>query len=192
VDNRIDLRLKRTWDFFVRNAGGLLLGSLVVLAGSLLIVPGPWFALNLLEEVVECNRTDRLVRWQAAFDRRGNLLRSWGLALAMGIPILIGLTLLVVPGVLLWLYWFHAPVLVAQGRPVLRAMGESGQIFNRRREWEAYFLNWLVLAILFSLGASTVLILLPVLPFSFVYLVLCYRDETGTVTLESPGVHVPT
>ena len=57
--------------FFLANAGGLLLGGLIVLVGGLLVIPAPWFALNLLQETLECARTGRPVRWQAAYDRPG-------------------------------------------------------------------------------------------------------------------------
>jgi len=183
MDARIELRLKRAWDFFVNNAGALLLGGLVVLVGSLVIIPGPWFGLNLLQESLESARSSRPVRWQATYERTGTFWKSWGLTLAMGIPISIGFALLVVPGVLLALYWFHAPMLVADGRPVIESLRESGRIFERRRDWAAYFLNWLVLAVLWAVGGITAFALLLTLPLSIVYLVCCYTDETGPVAI---------
>jgi len=190
LDSRIDQRFKRTWDFFLANAGGLLLGTLVVLVGALFVIPGPWLALNLLQETLECTRTGRPVRWQATYDRPGNFLKSWGLTLVMGIPIAIGYALLVIPGVLLSLYWFHAPMLVADGRGTLEALEESGRVFRRRSDWAAYFLNWLVLAVLWSLGWMTAFAVVLALPLSLVYLALCYTDETGPVTIELPGRQV--
>jgi hypothetical protein len=186
LDSHIDQRGRRTWDFFLANAGGLLLGSLVVLAGWLVLIPGPWFTLNLLQETLECARTGRPVRWQAAYDRRGNFAKSWGLTFAMGIPIAIGYALLIVPGVLLSLYWFQAPMLAADGRKTLDAIAEAGRIFRRRNDWTAYFLNWLVLAVLSALGGLTAFVVVLTLPLSLVYLALCYTDETGPVTLELP------
>lgn len=191
MDNRIDVRFKRTWDFFVANAGGLLMGSLVVLLGSFLIIPGPWFALNLLQESLVCYRRGRPVRWQAVWERKGTFWKSWGLALAMGIPIAIGYALLIVPGVLLSLYWLHAPVLVADGRGPISALIEAGRIFQRRSDWAAYFLNWVVLALLWSLGGLSAVALVLTLPLSLVYLVLCYADETGPVVIEVPRLEVP-
>jgi hypothetical protein len=192
MDTQIDQRFKRTWSFFLANAGELLLGGLVVLAGSVLVIPGPWLGLNLLQETLECSRTGRKVRWQATYDRPGNFLKSWGLTLAMGIPILLGFALLIVPGVLLSLFWLHAPVLVADGRGVSDALGESFRIFQRRNDWAAWFLNWLVLFALWSIGGVTAFALLLTLPLSVVYLVLCYTDEVSTVTtLEPPRLQVP-
>jgi hypothetical protein len=184
MDTQIDQRARRSWDFFVANAGGLLLGGLVVLVGSMLVIPAPWFALNLLQETLECARTGRPVRWQAAYDRPGNFVKSWGLLLAMGIPIAIGYALLIVPGVLLSLYWFHAPMLAADGRKVSDALAESGRIFRRRTDWVAYFLNWLLIAVLNTLGGVTAVALVLTLPLTLVYLVLCYTDETGPVRIE--------
>ena len=185
LDSQIDQRSRRTWDFFLTNAGGLLLGGLVVLAGWFVVIPGPWFTLNLLQEIIECRRTGGLVRWQAVYDRQGNFLKSWGLTLAMGIPILIGYLLLIVPGVLLSLYWLHAPMLAADGRSATEALAESGRLFRRRHDWAAYFLNWLVLAVLSALGGVTTLAVVLTLPLSLVYLALCYSDETGSVTTPS-------
>ena len=183
LDVHIDQRVKKTWDFFLANAGGLLLGGLVVLAGALLVIPGPWFALNLLQETLECARTGRPVRWQAAYERPGNFVKSWGLTLAMGIPIAIGFALLIVPGVLLSLYWFHAPMLAADGRKALDAIAESGRLFRRRHDWAAYFLFWLVLMVLSGLGGVTAFIVVLTLPLTLAWLVQCYTDETGPVTI---------
>lgn len=193
MDSQIDQRVKRSWDFFLANAGGLLLGGLIVIVGSILIVPAPWFALNLLQETLECARTGRPVRWQAAYDRPGNLAKSWGLLLAMGIPIFIGYLLLIVPGVLLSLYWFQAPMLAADGRKVGEALKESGLIFRRRRDWAAYFLNWLLIVLLSAVGGITAVAFVLALPFTLVYLVLCYTDETGPVSIEvRPRIQLPT
>jgi hypothetical protein len=186
LDSRIDQRLKRTWDFFLANVEGLLLGTLVVLVGSLLVIPAPWLALNLLQETLECARGGRTVRWQATYERQGNFLKSWGLTLAMGIPLAIGYALLIVPGVLLSLYWFHAPMLVADGRSVGGALSESGRIFRTRNDWASYFLNWLVLAVLGALGGVTAVAIVLTLPLALVYLAFCYTDETGPVTLSLP------
>lgn len=186
LDSRIEVRARRAWDFFQGNAAGLLLGGLVALVGWVVLIPGPWFTLNLLQETLECARTGRPVRWQAAYERKGNFWRSWGLTLAMGIPILIGYCLLIVPGVLLSLYWFHAPMLVADGRKVSGALGESGRLFRQRSDWVAYLLNWLVLVVLGSVGSLTAVALVLTLPLSLVYLVLCYTDETGPVRIEAP------
>ncbi|MBZ4420260.1 hypothetical protein [Myxococcus sp. RHSTA-1-4] len=186
MDDQIDQRAKRAWEFFQSNAGGLLLGGLLVVVGGALVIPGPWFALNLLQETLECARTGRTVRWQATYDRPGNFARSWGLALAMGIPILIGYALLIIPGVLLSLYWFHAPMLAADGRKVSDALEQSGRLFRQRHDWVAYLLNWLVIVLLASVGGVTAVLLVLTVPFALVYLVLCYTDETGPVRIEAP------
>lgn len=191
LDNRIDVRLKRAWELFLASPGELLLGGGVVILGLLLIVPGPWFALNFLQEVLECARTGRRVRWQASFDRTGNFLRSWGLAFALGVPLVVAFALCIVPGVLLSLFWFFAPVLVADGRRVFDSLGESYRVFMRRKDWATYFLNWLVLALLSSLGGITAIAVLLTLPLSLVYLVLCYLDETAEPSAESPETHLP-
>jgi hypothetical protein len=186
MDSHIDQRFKRTWDFVVANAGGLLLGSLVALVGWLVLIPGPWFTLNLLQEALECARTGRSVRWQAAFDRQGNFLKSWGLLLAMGIPIAIGYLFFILPGVLLSLYWFHAPMLAADGRKTVDALAESGRIFRRRNDWAGYFLNWLVVAVLSGVAGLTAVAVVLTLPLSLAYLVFCYSDETSQVPLALP------
>lgn len=182
MDSRIDQRFKRSWDFFLANVGGLLLGGLVALVGWFLIIPGPWFSLNLLQETIESARTGRPVRWQATYERQGNFLKSWGLTLAMGIPISIGYMLLLVPGVLLSLYWFHAPMLAADGRKTLDAIAESGRIFRRRNDWAVYFLNWIIPVILAGVGGITAFALVLTLPLTLAYLAFCYTDEVGPVS----------
>ena len=186
MDSHIDQRFKRSWDFFLANIGGLLIGGLVALLGWMVVIPGPWFTLNLLQEALESARSGRPVRWQATFERQGNFLKSWGLTLAMGIPIAIGYMLFIVPGVLLSLYWFHAPMLVADGRRTLDAISESGRIFQRRRDWPGYFLNWLVLAVLSLVAGIIAPAAVLTLPFTLAYLVFCYSDETSQAPLTLP------
>lgn len=187
MDTHIDQRFKRTWHFFTANAGGLLLGGLVVLVGSLVLIPGPWLALNLLQETLESARTGRPVRWQATYERPGNFWKSWGLVFVMGIPILIGYALLIVPGVILSLFWFHAPMLVADGRKPLEALSESHRIFQRRKDWAAYLLNWLVPMVLGALNRVTALVLLVTLPLTLAYLIHCYTDEVGQAPVPLPS-----
>jgi hypothetical protein len=182
LDTHIDRRIKRTWDFFAANAEGLLLGALVVLVGALLILPGPWFAFNLLQETLECVRTGRTVRWRAAYNRQGNLLKSWALTLVMGIPITLGFALLIVPGIVLSLIWLHAPMLAAEGRPVLASLSESFHLFKRRQDWAAYFLNALVLWMLWAVAGLVSIAVILTLPLSLVYMALCQLDELGDVS----------
>lgn len=186
MDTHIDQRIKRTWHFFAANASGLLLGGLVVLVGSIVLIPGPWFALNLLQETLESARAGRPVRWQATYERPGNFLKSWALVFVMGIPILIGYALLIVPGVILSLFWFHAPMLVADGRKPLDALSESHRIFQRRKDWAAYLLNWLVPMLLSALTRLTALALLVTLPLTLAYLIHCYTDEVDQAPLPLP------
>ena len=105
----------------------------------------------------------------------------------MGIPIAIGFMLFIIPGVLLSLYWFHAPMLAADGRKTLDALSESGRIFQRRKDWAAYFLNWLVLLVLCAVASVTSgIATIVTLPLTLAYLVYCYTDETSQVPLTLP------
>jgi hypothetical protein len=63
-------------------------------------------------------------------------------------------------------------------------LAESGRIFRRRTDWVAYFLNWLLIAVLNALGGVTAVALVLTLPLTLVYLALCYTDETGPVRIE--------
>jgi hypothetical protein len=53
-------------------------------------------------------------------------------------------------------------------------------------DWAAYFLNWLVLALLTFVGGVTAVALVLTLPLVLVYLVLCYTDETGPIRIATP------
>ncbi len=186
MDVQIDRRFKRTWDFFVANASALLLGGLIVTAGALVVIPAPWFAFNLLQEILECVRTGRAVRWQATYERQGTFLKSWGLALCMGIPLAVGYALFIVPGILLTLFWWHAPMLAASGHPVVESLTESGRIFQRRKDWAAYFLNFLVLVVLSAVAGMTALATLVTVPLSLVFLAYGHTDELG-LDVVAPG-----
>jgi len=186
LDTQIDRRFKRAWEFFGANATELLLATLVVLAGSALVLPAPWFALNLLQEITECLRTGRKLRWQASFDRPGLLLRSWGLTLAAGLGLAVGLASCVVPGALLGVLWLQAPALVADGRPVLAALSESAGRVSGHGAWTSTVLNALVLAALVGLSLLTGVVTLLTLPLGLTYLALCHLDH-GTAQQALPA-----
>ncbi len=176
MDTQVDQRFQRAWSFFRGNAPELILASLVVALGWVLLVPGPWFTLNLLGEVIDCLRTGRPVRWQAAYDRPGLLLKSWGLLLTMSAGVGIGLAACLAPGTALALAWMEAPARVADGRPVLDALSESVRAVGA--SWTAATLNALVLLAMAGLSLLTGIVFLLTLPLGLAYLALCYLDES--------------
>lgn len=194
MDTQIDRRFKRAWSFFTENAAQLVISTLVVALAHALVVFGPWTALNLLREVSTCLRTGRPVRWQATYETTSTFLPAWGLALAAGLPILFGLAMCLVPGVLLAIAWFHAPALVAEGEPVLEAMGKSYRMLARHDDWVATLLNGLILVACAVATTFTALLTVVTLPLALAFLALCTQEtvqHSGPVTHVGDPVDVP-
>lgn len=178
MDTQIDRRFKRAWEFFAANAAQLVLGTLVVCLGHALIVFGPWTALNLLREISDCLRTGRPVRWQATYETTSTFLPAWGLAFTMGLGIVFGLALCVIPGVLLAIAWFHAPTMVAEGRPVLQSLGDSYRKLARHDDWVATLLNGLILVACLAVTSFTAVLTLLTLPLALAFLAQCTIEVT--------------
>lgn len=176
MDTMIDERFKRAWRFFMDNAASLVIASLLVCLGLALVLPGPWMALNLLGEISAADREGRKVRWQATYERVSTFFSAWLLALAAGTAIAVGLAFCVVPGVLLAIAWFHAPVLVAQGQPVFSAMGASRRALRSQADWISTLLNGLILVACSAATSVNALLTVVALPLALIYLALCTRD----------------
>jgi hypothetical protein len=176
MDTMIDDRFKRAGRFFSENAASLVIATLLVCLGMALVLPGPWMALNLLGEIVGAEREGRPVRWQATYERISTFFSAWGLALVAGSAIGLGLAFCVVPGVLLAIVWFHAPVLVAQGQPVLSALGTSYRALRSQGDWIATLLNGLILVACAAATSVTAVLTVVALPIALIYLALCTRD----------------
>jgi hypothetical protein len=175
--------LKNGWELFVRDIGPLIVGALI--AGvlsvlSLLILAGPLFG-GLYLMIVRRIREGRPAEFGdvfACFDRFGTLfLAFWG----GGLLILLGLALLVVPGLLLitiWVYMF--PLVVDKGLSVGEAMSRSKEMVMKGGFWMhfAALLVVCVLTIVASIVTSGVGNLLTV-PFFIAFVVAMYFVALG-------------
>jgi hypothetical protein len=176
MDTLVDRRFQRAWAFFQANAAQLVLAGLVVVLGWALVLPGPWFTLNLLAEITDSLRAGRPVDWQASFKRPDLLVRSWGLFLTMSLGIAVGFAACMAPGTALTVAWMQAPARVADGQPVLAALGASFRTVSRG--WTGAVLNALILLAMVGVSMLTGVVILLTLPLGLTYLSLCYLDET--------------
>ena len=178
MNNPIDSRFAQAWSFFLDNAGPLILGSLVVCLGLVLVVPGPWVLLNLLGEIAGALRERRKVRWQATYQRTSTFLPAWGLTLSAGIAIAFGLGLCIFPGVLLALAWLHAPLMVAEGTPVLEALRRSPARLHSPEDWIGTLLDSCVLAACVLAASVTGVLTVVAIPVGLAFLALCSINST--------------
>jgi hypothetical protein len=179
MNDAIDDRFQRAWRFFLQNAGALVLAALAVCLGFLLVVPGPWLSLNLLGEIAGAMRESRPVNWKATYQRSSTFLPAWGLTLLAGACIAFGLAFCVVPGVVLALTWMRAPLLVAEGTPVLQALRQSPSRLRSPESWIGALLDGCVLAACALAASLTAVLTVVALPVGLAFLALCSMDPAA-------------
>ena len=123
--------LRNGWELFIRDIGPLIIGGLIAMVLSVLslfILAGPLFG-GLYLMVVRRVREGRPAEFGdvfACFDRFGTLFLAWWCA---GLLILLGLVLLVVPGLLLMTIWVYLlPLIVDEGLGLGEAMSRSKEM----------------------------------------------------------------
>jgi len=129
------------------------------------------------------------------------LLPALGIAILVGLGVMVGLTLLIVPGIILFLRWCVAvPVLVQERQGVLASMGRSAALTQGNR-WAlfglflivviilivAQFIVGLVVALFGGMLAATFLAIFFV-PLFFVLVRKLSRRGAGQASLR-PGTH---
>ncbi len=95
------------FDAFKANWVSLILATLVLMVGSIFIIPGPPLLFGLF---IMCLRAVRNERTEVLDILQGfdYFLRSWGIFLVAAVIILIGLALLVLPGIALLILLIYA------------------------------------------------------------------------------------
>ena len=175
--------LKNGWELFIRDIGPLIIGGLVAMILSVLslfILAGPLFG-GLYLMIVRRIREGRPAEFGdvfACFDRFGTLfLAFWG----AGLLILLGLALLIVPGVYLIVIWVYLlPLIVDKRIGVGEAMSRSKEMVMKGGFW-MHFAALLVVCILTGVASSVtggVGNLLTV-PFTIAFVVAMYFAASG-------------
>ncbi len=197
--------LRNGWELFIRDIGPLIIGTLIAILLSVLslfILAGPLFG-GLYLMVVRRVREGRPAEFGdvfACFDRFSTLFLAWWGA---GLLILLGLVLLVVPGLLLMTIWVYLmPLIVDKGLSVGEAMSRSKEMVMKGG-LGIHFAALLVVGILTAVAVSItggVGDLLTV-PFSIAFVVAMYfvalgegervEGACGTVAA-APAAGIPT
>ena len=175
--------LRNGWELFIRDIGPLIIGGLIAMILSVLslfILAGPLFG-GLYLMIVRRVREGRPAEFGdvfACFDRFGTLfLAFWG----AGLLILLGLALLIVPGVYLIVIWVYLlPLIVDKRIGVSEAMSRSKEMVMKGGFW-MHFAALLVVCILTGVASSVtggVGNLLTV-PFTIAFVVAMYFVASG-------------
>jgi len=175
--------LRNGWELFIRDIGPLIIGALIAMILSVLsffILAGPLFG-GLYLMVVRRVREGRPAEFGdvfACFDRFSTLFLAWWGA---GLLILLGLVLLVVPGLLLMTMWVYLlPLIVDKDLGVGEAMSRSRDMVMKG----GFFIHFAALLVVGILTAVAVSITggvgnLLTVPFSIAFVVAMYFVSLG-------------
>jgi hypothetical protein len=164
IEDNIKEVFKKTWDLFSNRFVVLILGTLVALVLMVFIITIPPLIFGLY---ILCNNllSGKSAKVSDVFKGFEYFFRSWGLVILMALGILIGLVLLVVPGILLIIMWQYAfAVSLMENRGVVDSLGRSYDIAKRNFSFSIVF--GLLLWILGTLGGATRIGVLVTVPFS--------------------------
>jgi hypothetical protein len=179
---------KVSFDQFVKGIVKLILFTLVgcLLCLTIVLIPTVMggLARGMLRYVREGIEPEFDELWR--FDDYVQILL---LVLLGGIAIAIGLALLIVPGVVLMVWWMYALFFIVDGKMTFgQAMGASKQLVSRSGFWN-HFVVLLVMTVLNSLGSGLAgLGTLITAPFGLVLVTNAYLMSARQETALSPPV----
>jgi len=108
---KVDEVLSESWDIFLKNFVALIIGSLVVGIGSLLIITAPPLLFGLYGMALKGIRGEE-VEIADVFDGFNYFVKSWVFLIVAGLLLMLGLVLLVVPGLVIGVLMIYAVPLI--------------------------------------------------------------------------------
>lgn len=164
VENKIKEVFKKTWNIFSNRFVVLILGTLIACLLMVFIITIPpliyglhYMCFNLIRK--------RKAKISDIFKGFSYFFRSWGIALLGLIGVIIGLILLIVPGILLMIAWqFAFAISVIENKGVIDSLDKSYKIAKNNFSFSAVF--WILMMVLGTIGSITRIGILLTLPFT--------------------------
>lgn len=174
IEKTITIFFKEAWKIFSNNFVALILGGLIALIGSIFIVTiAPlWYGFNMM--AVELAKGKK-VKASDVFKGFNFFFRSWGLGFLALIAIVIGLVLLVIPGLLLIVMFQYAVVIsIMKNKGAVDSLQASYAL--SKRHFSLTLVLFILLMVLNGVGGALKVGCLLTMPFTAVVIAVAAKN----------------
>lgn len=178
--------LKTSWDRFISEIVRLVLFTLVGAVLCITIVLIPTVAAGWVRGILGYIREDRIPEFEELWNF-DDYLQTVLLLVVAGVLISIGYMLLIIPGVILNVWWFYSLFFVIDKRMRFKDAMRASKNAVSRTGFFNHFVVLLIMAVLGTLGgAFSGLAVLLTTPFSLILMTLAYVEVSGAEIEEEP------
>jgi len=177
--------LEKAWTLTLKYVVPLILTTLVMLIAGILSlgILMPVMKAGYMQSVLMMVRSGREPRIQDLFSEMGLFLPLLGFGLSLCVLLMIGFSLFVLPGILMicsitYVCLYMLPLMTDRKFSVIDALRESFHMVTAEDFMDHIITTILVLGIV-SIGGSTFIGLLFVMPLATVFLMIVYEEKTG-------------
>ena len=164
AEDSINKAFLSSFEIFKKNYVTLIIGTLIALLLMILIITIPPMIFGIYYMCIQLMNGKR-IKVSDVFKGFDYFFLSWGIMLISLIGILIGLALLVIPGILLMIMLQYAvPVAIIEKKGVFASISRSYELAKKNFTFSIAF--WILLGVLNSLGAFTRIGTLLTIPFT--------------------------
>jgi len=168
---------KSSFDIFKENYVVLILGALVAIVGSFLIVTCPPLIFGMYYMCIQLTKGKK-VEVSDVLKGFEYFWRSWGIVLLTALIVLVGLVLLVIPGVFLMIVLqFVIAVAIIEDKGVVDSIKRSYSI--GKQHFALALVLFILVGVITSLGAYTKIGTLITMPFHFLVLCVAFEKLSG-------------
>ncbi|MCL7410919.1 MAG: glycerophosphodiester phosphodiesterase [Methanosarcinaceae archaeon] len=177
---QIETIMTDSWNIFKNNIVAFIIGTLIVVIGSIFIITIAPLVYGLTYMAVRGMKGET-VEINDVFEGFNNFVRSWVFVIAAVILITIGYIFLIIPGIILTILMIYAlPLLVLRDYGGIDAIKESINI--GKENFTDTLILFVIIVVLNAIGGS--------IPFAFVlilpYTTICYTLATSNLIKEAP------
>jgi hypothetical protein len=166
TEDKIKNVFKDSWKVFSNQFVVLILGTLVALILMIFIVTIPPLIYGLYYLTFQAIKGKK-AKVSDIFEGFNYFFRSWGIVLLMAIGVLIGLVLLIIPGLLLMALWqFSIAIMVSEKKGITDSLKKSFDIAKKNMAFSIVFL--IIVTIIGFLGGLTKVGTIITMPFTTV------------------------
>jgi len=163
IEDQIKQVFVKTWKFFSNDFVTLILGSLLAVLLMIFIITIPPMVFGIYYMCIQLTK-GKEIKVSDIFKGFDYFFRSWGIFILGFLGILLGLILLIIPGILLMILWqFVIVIAIAENKGVIASLGRSYDLGKKNFAFSIVF--FLIIIVIDSIGGWTRIGSLITIPF---------------------------
>ena len=164
IEDKINDTIKKSWKIFVKQYVSLTLGTLVAMLFMIFVITIPPLIFGIYYITIQAMK-GKTVKISDVFKGFDYFFTSWGLFLTAAILVILGLALLIIPGILLMILFQYAiPIAIMEKKGPIDSLKKSYNI--GKKNFSFSIMLWVIVTIMHTLGGLTKVGVLIACPFA--------------------------